>query len=111
MGAFLFAPIAAHIYLDESGDTGWLFERPYTGGGSSRCLVIVACQLTPEVEHKLERLLRNIYRHCHWKSGSEKKWTRMSPDARTDVAQNAAKLVKTTQGIDLFAIVADKRSF
>jgi hypothetical protein len=87
--------MAAHIYLDESGDTGWLFERPYTRGGSSRYLVIAACQLTPEVEHKPERLLRNIYRHRRWKSGSEKKWTRMSPDARTEFAQNAAKLAKT----------------
>ena len=34
----------------------------------------------------------------------------MSPDARTHFAQNAAKLVKSTNGIDLFAIVADKRN-
>lgn len=102
--------MAAHIYLDESGDIGWLFDYPYTRGGSSRYLVIAACQLAPEVDYKPERLLRNIYKHRHWKPGSEKKWARMSPQARTDFAQNAAKLVKTTKGIELSAIVADKRN-
>lgn len=64
--------MAAHIYLDESGDIGWLFDYPYTRGGSSRYLVIAACQLAPEVDYKPERLLRNIYKHRHWKPGSEK---------------------------------------
>lgn len=101
--------MAANIYLDESGDTGWVFNRPYTKGGSSRYLVIAACQLAPDVEHKPERLLRNMYKHRNWKPGSEKKWVSMSPAARTDFAQNAAKLVRTSKGIDLLAIVADKR--
>jgi hypothetical protein len=102
--------MAAHIYLDESGDTGWVFDHPYTKCGSSRYLIIAACQLLPEVDHKPERMLRNIYKHRSWKPGAEKKWARMSPEARTDFAKNAAKLVSTTPGIDLLAIVADKRN-
>lgn len=71
--------MAAHIYLDESGDTGWLFEHPYTKGGSSRYLVIAACQVAPEVDHKPERMLRSMYKHRNWKTGVEKKWAQMSP--------------------------------
>ena len=102
--------MAAHICLDESGDTGWLFEHPYTKGGSSRYLVIAACQLSPEVDHKPERMLRNLYKHRSWNAGAEKKWARMSPEARTDFAKNAAKLVTATPGVELLAIVADKRN-
>lgn len=102
--------MAAHIYLDESGDTGWLFDLPYTRGGSSRFLVIAACVLSPEVDHKPERLLRNLYKHRNWKPGAEKKWARMSPEARTDFARSAAKLVSHTPGIELLAVVADKRN-
>lgn len=102
--------IAVLIYLDESGDTGWLFDQPYTKGGSSRYLVIAACQVRPDADHKPQRMLRNIYKHRHWNPGSEKKWARMSPEARTDFAKSAAKLVSTTHGIELFAIVADKRN-
>lgn len=102
--------MAAHIYLDESGDTGWLFEYPYTKGGSSRYLVIAACQLSPEVDHKPERMLRNMYKHRSWKPGVEKKWAQMSPEARTDFAKSAAKLMSTTPGVELFAIIADKRN-
>lgn len=102
--------MSVNIYLDESGDTGWLFERPYTNGGSSRYLIIAACQLLSELDHKPERMLRNIYKNRSWKPGSEKKWARMSPDARTDFAKNAAKLVGSSPGIDLFAIVIDKRN-
>jgi hypothetical protein len=34
----------------------------------------------------------------------------MSPEARSDFAKNAAKLVSTAPDLDLFAIVADKRN-
>ena len=102
--------MAAHIYLDESGDTGWQFERPYTRGGSSRYLVIAACKLSPQVDHKPERMLRNIYKHRSWKPSHEKKWAHMSPEARTHFAKSAANLVKTTPGVELLAIVADKRN-
>jgi len=51
--------MAAHIYLDESGDTGWIFDKPYTKGGSSRYLIIAACLLPPDKDHKPERLLRH----------------------------------------------------
>ncbi len=102
--------MAAHIYLDESGDTGWLFEHPYTKGGSSRYLVIAATQVQPQADHKPERMLRNLYKHRNWKPGSEKKWARMSPEARSDFARSAAKLVATAQDIELLAIVADKRN-
>ena len=102
--------MAAHIYLDESGDTGWIFDQPYTKGGSSRFLVIAACMVPPEKDHKPERLLRHIYKHRKWNTGSEKKWARMSPEARTAFAKDAAKLAVSEPELRLSAIVVDKRN-
>jgi hypothetical protein len=56
--------MTVHIYLDESGDTGWRFDHPYTKGGSSRHLIIAACLLLPDVEHMPERMLRNMYKRA-----------------------------------------------
>ncbi len=102
--------MAAHIYLDESGDTGWVFEQPYTRGGSSRYLVIAACLVPPNKDHKPERLLRHIYQHRNWDPGKEKKWVRMSPEARTAFSKDAAKLAQTNPDIALYAIVVDKQN-
>lgn len=102
--------MAAHIYLDESGDTGWRFDRPYTKGGSSCFLVIAACLVPPEKDHKPERLLRHIYQNRNWNSGNEKKWARMSPEARSAFAKAAAKLASTDEDVEFHAIVADKRN-
>ncbi len=100
---------SAHIYLDESGDTGWQFDLPYTRGGSSRYLIIAATLLDPAIDHKPERLLRHLYTRRHWNPGAEKKWARMSPQARTEFARSAARLASTTPALELIAIVADKR--
>lgn len=102
--------MAAHIYLDESGDTGWQFDHPYTKGGSSRFLVIAATVVPPQSDHLPERLLRQIYKHRNWNPGKEKKWVHMSPEARSAFAKNAAKLHGKVPGLEYHAIVVDKRN-
>jgi hypothetical protein len=102
--------MAAHIYLDESGDTGWVFNQPYTSGGSSRYLVIAASLVPPDKDHKPERMLRHMYQHRKWRADKEKKWVQMSLEARTDFAKSAAKLVATDPDIKLYAIVVDKQN-
>jgi hypothetical protein len=37
-----FVATKIHIYLDESGDTGWSFALPFQRGGSSRYFVSIA---------------------------------------------------------------------
>lgn len=102
--------MAAHIYLDESGDIGWVFDQPYTKGGSSRYLVIAACIVPPEKDHKPERVLRQIYKHRKWNPSAEKKWARMSPEARTAFAKDASKLANANADISFHVIVADKQN-
>ncbi len=97
------------IYLDESGDTGWSFDRPYGAGGSSRYLVITALTVSLELDHKPARMLRNIYRHRGWASHKEKKWIDMSPEARSDFTMQAAKLLAQHAQMRCLTIVVDKR--
>lgn len=97
------------IYLDESGDTGWSFDKPYGSGGSSRYLVIAALAVPQQLDHKPSRLLRNIYRHRGWGTHKEKKWVEMSPEARHDFSSQAAKLLTRHTEIMCLAIVVDKR--
>lgn len=50
------------IYLDESGDLGWTFDKPYQQGGSSRKLSIAAIVI-PENKIKLiTRIVSAMYR-------------------------------------------------
>jgi hypothetical protein len=104
-----FVATEAHIYLDESGDTGWSFSLPYSRGGSSRYLVITACVIPPPVTGKSERLVRHLYKHRQWNTVTEKKWGRMTPSAREAFAKSAAKLVGANPSLALLSIVADKR--
>ena len=103
-----FVATEAHIYLDESGDTGWSFALPYPRGGSSRYLVIAASVLPPGVVCHPERLVRNLYKHRLWNSFNEKKWVHMSPSARTAFSIAAADLLARNPDIHLCGIIANK---
>jgi hypothetical protein len=103
-----FVATEAHIYLDESGDTGWSFALPYPRGGSSRYLVIAASVLPPGVVSHPERLVRNLYKHRLWNSFNEKKWVHMSPSARTAFSIAAADLLARNPDIHLCGIIANK---
>ncbi len=49
-----------HVFLDESGDLGWKFDKPYRMGGSSRYLTL-AFLLVDEDTHKYpRRLIRRL---------------------------------------------------
>jgi hypothetical protein len=102
--------MAAHIYLDESGDPGWIFDQAYTHGGSSRYLVIAASLMHIDQEHKPERLVRQLYKYRKWNPRKEKKWAQMSKQARTDFAKSAANLLKATPQISDSAIVVNKQN-
>jgi hypothetical protein len=97
-----------NIYLDESGDTGWILDQPYPRGGSSRYLVIAALLVPTSHDKHPERALRGLYKQRQW-SSREKKWTDMSPSARNAFACSAAALFKKYPEISCHAIVVNKR--
>ncbi|MEX5907135.1 DUF3800 domain-containing protein, partial [Providencia hangzhouensis] len=83
------------IYLDESGDLGWSFERPYRAGGSSRHLTIASLEVSPNLKDKPKRLVKKLYRKFNWNTSKEKKWSEMSVSERTFFAEKALELTTT----------------
>ena len=109
-GLFVDKAVAAHIYLDESGDLGWQLEKPHNRGESSQYLVIAALVVPPQKDHLPERRLRHLYKSRHWQTANEKKWARMSPAARSAFAATAAGIARDHPDIGFRAIVVQKRN-
>jgi hypothetical protein len=47
-----------NVYLDESGDLGWTFDKPYRHGGSSRYLTISVLIVPKDLSHLPKRILK-----------------------------------------------------
>lgn len=81
------------IFLDESGDLGWHFDKPYREGGSSRFLTIASLVVTPDKRHLPKRLIKKLYTKYGWKPSLEKKWADMRQAERIEFAHRAADLL------------------
>lgn len=77
------------FYLDESGDLGWSFDKPYGRGGSSRYLVIAAMSLPVADMHRPERAMKDLFKASRWDHRKEKKWTEAPAPARRHFARKA----------------------
>ncbi len=89
------------IYLDESGDLGWKFDKPYRNGGSSRYLTIASIAVSKNKKHLPKRLIRKLYQKFHWNTQVEKKWADMTLAERTFFAKQAC-ILKEKYPNDIF---------
>ena len=80
------------VYLDESGDLGWKFDKPYRRGGSSRHLTIACLLVSPEKKHLPSRLITKLYKKFNWPTSVEKKWSAMELHERVFFAEKAHEL-------------------
>ena len=58
--------------MDESGDLGWKFDRPYQSGGSSRFLTLSTIVVHENDKHRPERVMKKLKEYLVKKYGSEK---------------------------------------
>jgi hypothetical protein len=79
-------------YLDESGDLGWNFSRPYRSGGSSRYLTIGVLIVESSAKEQPKRLIRNLYKKFKWPTAIEKKWSGMQLHEKEYFSNEALKL-------------------
>ncbi len=99
------------IYLDESGDLGWTFTKPYRFGGSSRFLTIASLAVSPAKKHLPKRLVKKLYKKFNWPTDVEKKWSDMTTNERTWFAQQARKLIEShPEDIRYIAITVKKEN-
>lgn len=62
-----------NIYLDESGDLGWVLDKPKNDGGSSNYLTICAISCPKDKVKVLDRVVIGLYRSWKINPKHEKK--------------------------------------
>ncbi len=97
-----------HFYLDESGDLGWNFCKPYRSGGSSRYMTIGVLQVPPTKLKFPKRLIKGLYSKYQWNTKKEKKWSGMREHERLEFAERAFDLAVRHPDIQYLAITVSK---
>ena len=98
----------AVVYLDESGDLGWKFDKPYRNGGSSRHLTIAAVITPAQKRHLPGRSIKKIYDKLEWDVKKEAKWSKLPEVERDYVAEKCASLAIKHEDIRFFSITVYK---
>lgn len=87
-------PPSIIIFLDESGDLGWSFTKPYRNGGSSRYLTLASLIVPPNLAHLPKRVITKLSKKYHWSPKQEKKWADMTGVERSEFAERALRLIE-----------------
>ena len=99
-----------NVYLDESGDLGFSFDKPYRNGGSSRYLTISILLVPKALSHYPKRIVRNLYKNRQKKSGAEIKATELSEKDLRWVANQTTQLVIKHPEIRIVSISVNKQN-
>ena len=98
------------VFLDESGDTGWTFNKPYMSGGSSRYLTL-AYMLIPQEEYKhAKRMLKTFCIAHKIPFAAEPKGTYINSARLADFVDQAKRLANDHPHIKYHAITVCKES-
>lgn len=96
------------VFLDESGDMGWSFSKPYRTGGSSRFLCL-AIMFLPKADRKRpKRIIADMYSKYGW--ASEMKGSAASPAQKMEFASRTVGMLGAHKDIQIDCIVAKKEN-
>ena len=99
-----------NLYLDESGDLGFTFDKPNRYGGSSRHLTI-AILLTPkELSHLPKRIIKKLYQRKKQTTSKELKGPELTSKDRLFLANKIVTLLTNHPSIEAFAITVYKKN-
>lgn len=98
------------VILDESGDLGWEFTKPYRKGGSSRFLTIGYIICPEYLEHHLQRIVRKTYKRYGFKESREKKGAELHKNQRDYIVNQAVRLLESFPEIKIGAITVKKEN-
>ena len=97
------------VYLDESGDLGFKFSKPYMHGGSSRYLTIAFFVVPNSKDKYLKRLVRKIYKKYNFQPGTEVKASDLNISHKNVIASEIKSLIKTHSDITVCSITVNKQ--
>lgn len=100
--------MASNVYLDESGDLGWVFDKPYRHGGSSRYLTIAFVVCPSKKRHLLQRIVVDVYRRTKFNPKQELKGSALSVADKCFFAEKVRKLVSMNPDIVVGSITVNK---
>lgn len=100
--------MATNIYLDESGDLGWILNKPYRHGGSSRYLTIAYVVCPNEKKHLLKRIVRKVYTKTKTDTKIELKGSTLTVENKKFFAKKVRELVSMNPDIKIGAITVNK---
>lgn len=97
------------VFLDESGDLGYKFTKPYRNGGSSRYLTM-AFIVVPDAKHKLlKRVVRAVYKKYGFQPGTEVKGSSLNTEQKEFVAKKLHALIVQHHDIIACSITVKKK--
>lgn len=99
---------SAVIYLDESGDLGWKFDKQHRHGGSSRYLTIAAVIIPSAKKHLPKRIIRDLYEEYRWPTYTERKWASMKQEQKKYFCKLAMMLAEKHPDIRYVSITVYK---
>ena len=100
--------MTANVYLDESGDLGWVLDKPYRHGGSSRFMTIAFVLCPTEKKHLLRRIVVDMYRHTKSDPKTELKCSSLTIAQKCYFAEKVRRLVSMNPDIVIGAITVNK---
>lgn len=99
-----------NLYLDESGDLGWAFDKPYQAGGSSRYLTIATLLIPKTVSHLPKRIVKEIYSDRRQPTSVELKGNDLSKKEKGKFIVKTIKLLKQQPLIQINVITVSKQN-
>lgn len=105
---FFYIYMATNIYLDESGDLGWSFDKEYRHGGSSRFLTIAFIVCPSDKKGLLNRIVKKVYKKCRREFDFEIKGSTLSKKHKDFVAEQLVYLLHKNTDIRIGAITTKK---
>jgi len=99
-----------NVYLDESGDLGWSFDKPYRHGGSSRYLTIASLIIPKTLIHKTKRIVRKVYEAQNKSTSEELKGKDLNKNEKTRFIKSVISLLSSESAISIAAITVTKKN-
>ncbi|MBA4393141.1 MAG: hypothetical protein C0407_06285, partial [Desulfobacca sp.] len=99
-----------NLYLDESGDLGWKFDKPYREGGSSRYLTIATLIIPQNLSHLPKRIIKEIYTDRKQRTTNELKGKDLSKSEKQKFVNMVVALLKRNPSIQISVITVKKEN-
>jgi hypothetical protein len=97
-----------NVYVDESGDLGFSFDKPYRHGGSSRYLTIAFLIIPKILSHHPKRIVRELYEKKGKSTEYEIKGYDLSKKDKIFVAKQTAYLMQKYPEIQIVSMTVNK---